>query len=50
MLRGVGRTLEERLRIEGEMILSMFLRKDRHTLGAGSFVGKKRPPWKHHGL
>ena len=50
VLRGVGRTLEERLRIEGEMILSMFLRKDRHTLGAGSFVGKKRPPWKHHGL
>ena len=50
VIRGVGRTLEERLRIEGEMILSMFLRKDRHTLGAGSFVGKKRPPWKHHGL
>jgi len=50
VIRGVGRTLEERLRIEGEMVLSMFLRKDRHTLGAGSFVGKKRPPWKHHGL
>ncbi len=50
VVRGVGRTLEERLRIEAEMVLSMFLRKDRHTLGAGSFVGKKRPPWKHHGL
>ncbi|OGK82615.1 MAG: hypothetical protein A2X53_06900 [Candidatus Rokubacteria bacterium GWA2_70_23] len=50
VIRGVGRTLEERLRIEGEMVLSMFLRRDRHTLGAGSFVGKKRPSWKHHGL
>jgi len=28
----------------------MFLRRDRHSHGAGSFVGKKKPQWKHHGL
>lgn len=50
VLRGVGRTLEERLRIEAEMVLSMFLRRDRHTVGAGAFVGKTTPVWKHHGL
>lgn len=50
VLRGVGHTMEERLRIEQEMLLSMFLRKDRHASGAGSFIGKKKPEWKHHGL
>ncbi|MEJ2717359.1 MAG: enoyl-CoA hydratase-related protein [Deltaproteobacteria bacterium] len=50
VLRGVGHTIEERLRIEQEMLLSMFLRADRHSLGAGSFIGKKKPEWKHHGL
>jgi len=50
VLRGIGRTLEERLRIEAEMIISMFMRKDKHTRGAGSFVTKKKPEWKHHGL
>ena len=50
VLRGIGRTLEERLRIEAEHVLSMFMRKDSHRLGAGSFVGKKTPEWKHHGL
>lgn len=50
VLRGVGRPLEERLRIEAEMTLSMFLRRDRHSHGAGSFVGKTNPEWKHHGL
>jgi len=50
VLRGVGRTLEEQLRIEAEMVLSMFLRRDRHTEGAGAFVGRARPDWKHHGL
>jgi len=34
VLRGVGRTLEERLRIEAEMVISMFMRTDKHTLGA----------------
>jgi len=50
VLRGIGRTLEERLRIEAEMILSMFLRKDKHTEGAGAFIQKRKPVWKHHGL
>jgi enoyl-CoA hydratase len=50
VMRGVGRTLEERLRIEAEMILSMFHRKDKHSHGAASFVGKTKPEWKHHGL
>jgi len=50
VLRGVGRTLEERLRIEAEHCLSMFMRKDKHAHGAASFVGKKKPEWEHHGL
>ena len=50
VLRGVGRTFEERLRIEAEHVLSMFMRKDRHSHGAGSFVGKEKPEWEHHGL
>ena len=50
VVRGFGHTLEERLRIEHEMILSMFLRKDKHSYGAGSFVAKKKPMWEHHGL
>src|SRR5687768_8799384 len=37
VMLGVGRTLEERLRIEAELALSMFHRRDSHTLGAGSF-------------
>jgi enoyl-CoA hydratase/carnithine racemase len=32
------------------MVLSMFLRRDAHSQGAGAFVGKTRPEWKHHGL
>lgn len=31
--RGVGQTLEERLRIEAEHMLSMFLRKDSQAIG-----------------
>lgn len=50
LVRGVGRTLEERLRFEAEMLLSMFMRQDRHSHGAGSFVGKQEPRWEHHGL
>ena len=51
ILRGVGRTLEERLRIEAEMILSMFMRRDSHTLGAAAFkAGNLTPQWPHHGL
>jgi enoyl-CoA hydratase len=51
VMRGVGRTLEERLRIEAEMVLSMFMRRDSHTLGAAAFkAGNLEPDWPHHGL
>jgi enoyl-CoA hydratase len=51
LVRGVGRTLEDRLRIEAEMIISMFLRKDKHTIGAAAFkAGNLKPRWPHHGL
>ncbi len=51
VMRGVGRTLEERLRIEAEMTISMFMRRDSHTLGASAFkAGDLRPQWPHHGL
>jgi enoyl-CoA hydratase/carnithine racemase len=51
VIRGVGRTLEERLRIEAEHTISMFMRKDSHTIGAGAFKrGDLKPEWPHHGL
>jgi enoyl-CoA hydratase len=51
VLRGLGRTLEERLRIEAEQTLSMFMRRDSHTIGAAAFkAGNLRPEWPHHGL
>lgn len=51
VMRGVGRTLEERLRIEAELVLSMFMRRDSHTLGASAFkAGNLEPDWPHHGL
>jgi enoyl-CoA hydratase/carnithine racemase len=51
IMRGVGRTLEERLRIEAEMVISMFMRRDSHTLGAAAFkAGNLTPDWPHHGL
>jgi enoyl-CoA hydratase len=51
VMRGVGRTLEERLRIEAELTLSMFMRRDPHTLGAAAFkAGNLKPEWPHHGL
>jgi enoyl-CoA hydratase len=50
VLRGIGRTLEERLRIEAEMTLSMFLRRDSHAIGASAFKQRRRPEWPHHGL
>jgi hypothetical protein len=50
-MRGVGRTLEERLRVEAEMVISMFMRRDPHTLGAAAFkAGNLAPEWPHHGL
>jgi enoyl-CoA hydratase len=50
VVRGVGRTLEERLRIEAEMVISMFMRRDSHTVGAGAFKERRKPEWPHHGL
>jgi hypothetical protein len=50
VVMGVGRTLEERLRLEAEMVVSMFMRRDSHTLGAGAFKRGERPEWPHHGL
>jgi enoyl-CoA hydratase len=51
IMRGVGRTLEERLRIEAEMIISMFMRRDPHTIGAAAFkAGNLTPEWPNHGL
>lgn len=51
VMRGVGRTLEERLRIEAEMVISMFMRRDSHAIGAAAFkAGKRSVDWPHHGL
>src|SRR3954452_14253161 len=50
VIRGIGRTLEERLRIEAEMTISMFHRRDSHTIGAGAFKERRAPEWPHHGL
>lgn len=51
IVRGVERTLEECMRIEAELTLSMFLRRDSHTIGAAAFkVGSLKPEWPHHGL
>jgi enoyl-CoA hydratase len=50
VIRGVGRTYEERLRIEAELTMSMFMRRDSHTLGAGAFKRGERPEWPNHGL
>ena len=51
IMRGIGRTLEERLRIEAEMTVSMFMRRDSHALGAAAFkAGDLKPEWPHHGL
>jgi enoyl-CoA hydratase len=47
VVRGIGRTLEERLRIEAELTLSMFMRRDPHTIGAAANL---QPEWPHHGL
>jgi enoyl-CoA hydratase len=51
VVRGVGRTLEERLRIEAEAIISVFMRRDSHAIGAGAFKrGERTVEWPHHGL
>lgn len=50
VIRGIGRTLEERLRIEAEMTISMFMRRDSHTIGASAFKERRVPEWPNHGL
>lgn len=51
VMRGVGRSLEDRLRIEAEMVISMFMRRDSHTLGASAFkAGQRTLDWPNHGL
>lgn len=50
IVRGVGRTFQERTFIESEGILSMFIRGDKHSEGASAFVNKRKPDWKDHGL
>jgi hypothetical protein len=50
-MRGVGETLGERLRIEAEMLMSMWMRRDSHTIGAASFkAGNLAVEWPHDGL
>ena len=50
VIRAVGRPLEERLRIEAEAAISMFMRRDSHTIGAAAFKAGRKPEWPHHGL
>jgi enoyl-CoA hydratase len=50
LMRNVGRTLEERMRNEGEATLSMFMREDSHAIGASAFKRGEPPEWPHHGL
>jgi enoyl-CoA hydratase len=52
-LRCIGRSLEERLRLEAEMTLSMFMRRDSHAIGAAAFkAGRSQEEieWPNHGL
>jgi hypothetical protein len=32
------------------MALSMFMRRDKHTVGASAFKRGEKPEWPHHGL
>src|ERR671922_317171 len=41
VIRGIGRTYEERLRIEAELTMSMFMRRDSHTVGASAFKERR---------
>jgi len=50
IIRGIGRTVEERTFIETEGILSMLIRGDKHSEGARAFLEKRKPKWKDHGL
>ena len=49
-MRNVDRTLEEQLRNEAEAVLSMWLRRDSHAIGARSFKERRKPEWPNRGL
>jgi enoyl-CoA hydratase len=50
LVRNVGRTMEEQLRQEAEATLSMFMRRDSHSIGARAFKEGRKPEWPHGGL
>ena len=50
VVRGVGRTVEERTFIETEGIFSMIIRSDSHNEGARAFLEKRQPKFEDHGL
>src|SRR3954466_5344308 len=50
LMRNMGRTIEEGLRNEAEATLSMFARRDSHSIGARAFKQGRRPEGPTHGL
>ncbi|MEX2706743.1 MAG: enoyl-CoA hydratase/isomerase family protein [Candidatus Freyrarchaeum guaymaensis] len=50
IIRGIGRPLEEALRIEAEMAISMLMRGDLFSEGAKAFLDKRKPDWRKYGL
>lgn len=50
VMRSWGQPIEEGLRIEAELAVSMMLRQDKHSDGARAFLEKRKPSWEHHGL
>ncbi|GAG24287.1 unnamed protein product, partial [marine sediment metagenome] len=50
LIRGIGRPLAEGLQIEAETFRTLAFRRDSPTEGASSFIEKRKPQWKRHGL
>jgi enoyl-CoA hydratase len=50
LMRNMGRTIEEGLRNEAEATMSMFARRDSHSIGARAFKDGRAPEWPNHGL
>ena len=50
MVRNVGRTFEDQLRVEAEATISMWLRRDSHAIGARAFKEGRDAEWPNHGL
>jgi len=50
LMRQVGRTLPEQLAMEAEACVSMFMRRDSHSIGASAFKEGRPPEWPNHGL